>query len=381
MITNSITTYLKSFYLAAVSKVSKLSKNKHNNIIILLSFESTSYYFLEELYKIYGKRLVVIYTSNCTDLAKKFKLRGCQVYSLNSLSSLFTKIIPLLKGAKVIICDNYFPILGGIDFCKETKILQIWHANGAIKTFGLEANYAKHASDKNKDRYRQVYKKITDIVVSSSKMADIFKSSYQIDPNILKFGYPLTDYYLNEGTKKKMLQVKENINKKIILYAPTYREHSHSYIDLGYLSSNISDDSLLLVHPHPRDNVLKEQLKIYPSIKTHLNKFNLQETLFLTDVLITDYSSIPFEYSLANPDGNIVFFCPDLDNYKKEVGLQADFFMSEEYEIVENIEDVVEIINKQENTSLKHFNLIWNEYANGKAIKQLIEWIEVTYEI
>lgn len=165
------------------------------------------------------------------------------------------------------------------------------------------------------------------------------------------------------------------------MYAPTYREHSHNYIDLGYLSSNISDDSLLLVHPHPRDNVLKEQLKVYPSIMTHLNNFSLQETLFLTDVLITDYSSIPFEYSLANPEGNIVFFCPDLDNYQKEVGLQTDFIMSEEYEIFENIEDVVEIINKKENTTLKHFNLIWNEYANGKAIKQLIEWIEVTYEI
>lgn len=381
MITNSITTYLKSFYLIAVNMVSKLSKKKHNNIIFLLSFDSTSYYILEELYKIYKKRLIVIYTINSTTLAKKFESRGCQVYSLSSFNSLFTKIVPLLKGSKVVICDNYFPILGGIDFRKETKILQIWHANGAIKTFGLEANYAINASDKNKDRYRQVYNKITDIVVSSSKMADIFKSSYKIDPNILKFGYPLTDYYLNEGTKKKMLQMKETIKKKIILYAPTYREHSHNYIDLGYLSSNISDDSLLLVHPHPRDNVLKEQLKVYPSIMTHLNNFSLQETLFLTDVLITDYSSIPFEYSLANPDGNIVFFCPDLDNYQKEVGLQTDFIMSEEYEIFENIEDVVEIINKKENTTLKHFNLIWNEYANGKAIKQLIEWIEVTYEI
>lgn len=110
-----------------------------------MSFPSTSEIILENLYQEYNNNLIICYTRNGSTLAKQYQKKGCSIYSIDNYATLLTSIAPLVKGAKIVLCDNYYAFLSSIDFREETKNIQLWHANGAIKRFGLEAPYAKKA--------------------------------------------------------------------------------------------------------------------------------------------------------------------------------------------------------------------------------------------
>lgn len=64
--------------------------------------------------------------------------------------------------------DNYFGFLSAIQFKNEVRKLQIWHANGAIKTFGWKDYSVKHRSNRAKKRFSKVYNQF-DYILSGSK--------------------------------------------------------------------------------------------------------------------------------------------------------------------------------------------------------------------
>jgi CDP-glycerol glycerophosphotransferase (TagB/SpsB family) len=327
--------------------------------------------------------LVICYTENGTKVAKKYQNKGCAIYAINHFPTLLTKIVPLVKGSCVVLCDNYYAFLAGMNFFEETVVVQLWHANGAIKLFGLNANYAKKASLKDQKRYLEVYKKFTHYVVSSEKMARIFKNNYRQKIVQLPFGYLPTDYYFKtECIKDSKKNVREHFqtSKKIALYAPTYREKkSNIPLDFSKLSHLLGSEWLLFVKAHPHDELLKQRLSHEANIITDFKGMSLQEILPSVDCLITDYSSIPFEYSLANPIGKIIFFCYDLSEYQKEVGIENDFMDWAPGKIVRTESELIKEIQNETYQNLDSFNQLWNEYVTGNATNQLIEWVEKKY--
>ena len=92
---------------------------------------------------------------------------------------------------------------------------------------------------------------------------------------------------------------------------------------------------------------------------------------------MTDYSSIPFEYSLSNPSGMICYFCYDYDLYDKTVGIQDCF--KKQKNIAKTQDELVRIIQKG-SSDLNQFNQEWNTYVKGNAIEQLVEWVNAQYE-
>lgn len=155
--------------------------NHDLRIYYLYSFTETSDYVLDKLIEAFPNEIVIIYTKATKKKISRFENKNCSLVRLNSLS-FFKKNIPAhIKNSKLILCDNYFAFLGSISFSEQTKIVQLWHANGAIKKFGLEAEYAKKTLSINKTRYQSVYNKFTHFVLSSEKMATIFSKSFNIE--------------------------------------------------------------------------------------------------------------------------------------------------------------------------------------------------------
>src|SRR5699024_6373229 len=109
--------------------------------------------------------------------------------------------------------------------------IQLWHAAGAIKRFGLEDPSNVNRSTSAMKRFQQVYDRFDYVVSGSDKMATIFMKSFGIknESRILKTGIPRTDFFFHQ---EKMDSIKEDLRKryplidkkKVILYAPTYRE-------------------------------------------------------------------------------------------------------------------------------------------------------------
>lgn len=377
MMKSKLLVLLKHSYLEMIKRVAKNSKGQHQQIVYLLSFPNTSSYIIDRLYQHYKERLTICYTKAGAELAATYRKKGCTTYNIDSPLSLLKKIVPLLKESRVILCDNYFALLGGIDFFPKTKVVQLWHANGAIKKFGLEAHYVQHSTQVDQKRYQEVYRRYTHYVVSSPKMASIFEKSYQQKMKFLPFGYPPTDQYFRQE-KKLFEQMRKRFgNKKILLYVPTYREVQGDYsIDFKKLVTDLPDWQIL-VHLHPHNIEQLEQIKSVQGIMTDFKGYKIQELFPIIDCLVTDYSSIPFEYSLSNPTGKICYFWYDYELYDETVGIQEDF--KKQKNIARTQEELVASI-KEGIDDLKYFNKEWNTYATGNAIAQLVEWVDKQYE-
>jgi CDP-glycerol glycerophosphotransferase (TagB/SpsB family) len=374
----------KSIYIYLIKITSRIFKKKNTNIIFLLSFPTTSDYILRELYNEFGSRIIICYTKNCFELANQYKNLGCKIISLDRIIQLLFQAIPVISGSRIILCDNYYAFLGGINFHNDTEVIQLWHANGAIKLFGLEAKYSKQVSKFDKKRYLKVYEKFTRYVVSSKKMAHIFEKNYKVPISILPFGYLPTDFFFNSGAineAKKIFEEKFGYNKKVLLYAPTYRENKTTYpLDFDNLSTKLNDEWLIFVKAHPHDEELISNISNKKNIVTDFKGLNLQQILVSTDCLVTDYSSIPFEYSLANQSGRLLFFCYDLEEYQQNVGLENDFMNQFSEQIFLTEKELITEINNIKTTDFTQFNQIWNEFSNGNSSDQLIEWMKHQYE-
>lgn len=370
----------KNAYLNGVRFISKRNYPTHQKIIFLLSFPSTSESMLDALYQEWPKNLIICYTKNSSKLAKKYKDKGCQVYPIDNYIVLLRRIIPFIQGAKIVLCDNYFAFLSGVHFSEETKNVQLWHANGAIKRFGLEAEYAKRSSFKDQERYRAVYRTWTHYVVSSDRMKNIFEKNYQIKMNCLNFGYPPTDDFFDTQWLEKSIKIfreKFPTDKKVLLYAPTYREGSSiTSSDFKKMIENLQKDWLVLIKCHPHEQERYIDFFNRTDVILDFQGLTLNEVLPSVDCLVTDYSSIPFEYSLANPRGKIVFYCYDYDEYNQKVGIERDFKEWAPGEIVYESQALCRAIQSDNRTSLTDFNQEWNQYANGTAKTQLIEWVK-----
>lgn len=109
--------------------------------------------------------------------------------------------------------------------------------------------------------------------------------------------------------QKKCLEIIFQRRKKIALYVPTYRENKVTIpLNFSRLANQLGDEWQVLVKAHPHDSNLYQQVKDESNIVSNFNGLDLAQILPSVDCLITDYSSIPFEYSLANPEGKMVFF-------------------------------------------------------------------------
>ncbi|GEM02385.1 CDP-glycerol glycerophosphotransferase, TagB/SpsB family [Halolactibacillus halophilus] len=293
----------------------------------------------------------------------------------------FIKSIYHIATAKTIFVDNYFGFLAATTFKPEVRVIQLWHAAGAIKQFGLLDPTIQKRSKRAHNRFKSVYRHFSDVVVGSEKMVKIFKATFDLsERQILRTGIPRTDFFFDE---LKSQQAKCHIyqlypvikDKKVILYAPTFRDQEianfNLKLDLELLQAGLGKDYIVLLRLHP----------VVRSKSTHTtNDFvidvsdypNLNELLIVSDYLISDYSSIPFEYALLNRP--MIFFSYDLERYTKERGFFEDYHEQMPGPVVQSTEEIIDVIksNTFELNKIADFSNVWNAYSDGHSTAKLI---------
>ncbi|GAA5423245.1 hypothetical protein TEHN0098T_1671 [Tetragenococcus halophilus subsp. halophilus] len=382
-VSNPLVLASKEIYLKLVHRASRKVKKENDKIVFLLSFSTSSKYALQLLYENFPNQLVVCYTRDSKMIAMGYQKKGCAIFDIDDFSILLKEIVPIVSGSRLVFCDNYFAFLAGISFFSRTKVVQLWHANGAIKSFGLEAKYTENVTKTDKKRYMNVYDKFTHYVVSSKKMTSIFAENYHQKINTLPFGYLPTDLFFDRSwvdkAKKSFSSYYPN-NKKTILYVPTYREREKKIpLDFSNLQRQLGNEWQIMVklHPHDKDH---DEIINEPNIITDFYNLDLVQLLPSVDCLITDYSSVPFEYSLANPKGKMIFFCFDYEEYDKEVGIEKDFMEWAPGEVVQTEEALISAVKHSKNQSFSSFNQLWNEYVTGDAGQRLLKWVKKIYD-
>ncbi len=240
---------------------------------------------------------------------------------------------------------------------REGQIL-VQTMNGTpLKTIGLDVK-----ENFETERARQQFLKNSAdwdyLVVQGGFMEQKAKSCFGFENEILCTGYPRSDQLFKSDAQIRG-QIKEKLelpkNKKIILYAPTWRVKNKfdMQMDLEKMREALGEDYILLVRLHHFSYLYYT----VPADREFIFNFsscqNTEELLMISDILITDYSSIVFDYALMNKP--IIFFTYDLEEYcRKMRRLYADFEKEAPGPIVFTTEEVISAIRNQDQDKEKY---------------------------
>ncbi|MBQ5823653.1 MAG: CDP-glycerol glycerophosphotransferase family protein [Clostridia bacterium] len=290
----------------------------------------------------------------------------------------FTKKAYLLATAKYVFMNDNFMPLGYLNFRDEAVIVQLWHAEGAFKKFGLDIDQPADI----RARELAANKKLSFVTCSSTGVADIYASAFGVEKSkVLPIGSPRADVLLRaentaelrEEFERKYPQSK---GKKIVLYAPTFRDDPEldaqflSHCDYAEFEKALGDTHCLLVRLHPQ---VHGTARIDGAIDVTDVK-NVNDLTLISDAVITDYSSICMDFVLL--DKPCVFFAPDLDEYTSRRPFYFDYRAYVPGEIAANTGELVAAVRDAGKCDrADRFKAINLDMVDGKSIERLVSRI------
>lgn len=280
---------------------------------------------------------------------------------------------------------------------KNQIFVQCWHGT-PLKRLGCDLVHFDNqlnTMEGMKKRYKIEASKFTYFLSPSKFASEKFISAWNLkeigkENIIIEKGYPRNDFlfkYTDEDIRriKKKLGI-ENDNRKIILYAPTYRANQHESgvgyvykeeIDFEQFKKQFGNEYIVLFRPHyfiaNAFNFEKYNGFVYDVSKID----DINELYIITDILITDYSSVFFDF--ANLKRQIIFYMYDLEHYKNE---SNGFYIDLEElpgKIVQTQEELEEVIKKSKefkfDDKYKKFNNKYNYLDDGNASERVVREI------
>ena len=240
-----------------------------------------------------------------------------------------------LATAKYVFVDDASLILSSIPLIKETVAINLWHACGAFKKFGRSTAELKFGSSAaTLDKYPN-YGNLTHVTVSSPEVIWAYEEAMHLPKGIVKAtGVSRTDQFYDkefvESRKQKLYEIMpEAKDKKVILYAPTFRGHvatasSPDRIDFERFCRELGNEYVIVCKHHPfvkNPPIIPEELQHFAR---DLTKYlSIEDLLCCADICISDYSSLVFEYSLFEKP--MIFYAYDYDNYCDWRGFYYDY--------------------------------------------------------
>ncbi|RBQ22657.1 hypothetical protein ALNOE001_16120 [Candidatus Methanobinarius endosymbioticus] len=338
------------------------------------------------------------------------------------------KFVNLISSSKIILLDDFYPNIHNFTLKNETKLIQLWHAVGAFKTFGFSRLGKEGGVDQDSANHRSYDYSIA----SSDEIKKFYAEGFAISDNKVEVtGIPRTDVFFNKEYKRKIRTNFYNKfphlkDKNIILFAPTFRGdgkddafypmdkfdleffiksindiklNNHKFDDnsnynfnnhninlniknskknQSNLHNNVEDKTeyVLIIKHHP---FIKEKTKIPEKYKDNIidlsKDYEINDLLFTIDVLITDYSSVIFEAALLNIP--MLFYAHDLEEYSKNRGFYYDYNACVPGKISNSLEKIIKAINSEDfdKYKVKKFkNKFFNDF-DGKSSQRVIELI------
>lgn len=231
------------------------------------------------------------------------------------------KIYYYLLTSRVIVTDDYLRYLRHTRLRAGQKVVQIWHACGAFKHFGLDAPSLLTPQEE-----KLTHCQYAAVCVSSEQVRPFYAQAFGIGiDRVLPLGTPRTDALLREETccslrEELLTRRPEMRGKRIYLYTPTFREQNGKpcaydpQIDWEALDDALTEEELFVIRRHP---IMKESFLGDRPFRHIVDATDEPTPRLLTvaSLVVTDYSSVIYDALLCGLP--LVFYCPDLDTYER----------------------------------------------------------------
>lgn len=251
-----------------------------------------------------------------------------------------------LATAKYLVNNVNFPD----EYEKRSGQIEIQTMHGTpLKTLGLDVE-ADFPTAESREAYIKKNSRWDYIMCQGRFIDELVDDIFGVTPKHLHSGYPRTDSLLSASEEyingvKDRLQLPKD--KKIILYAPTWRKRNSfdMMLNLDRMKERLDDEYVLLVRLHhfsasgytvPADNEFIYDMTSYGSI---------DDLYLISDVMITDYSSTMFDYALLKKP--MLFFTYDLEQYANELrGMYVDFEKEAPGPLLYSSEEVIDALER-----------------------------------
>lgn len=294
-----------------------------------------------------------------------------------------SKYYKIYAGSKYWVTNSRIP--EAILKKKEQVYVQCWHGT-PLKRLGYDIKVkGGNAMNSVKDirhKYKSDAKRYSYMVSPSKFCTEKFISAFNLkeldkENIVIEEGYPRNDFLINY-TKDDVKSIKHKLkipeNKKIILYAPTWRDDQHqsglgytykNQLDFAKLKENLSDEYIVLYRAHYFVANQFEFDKYNGFIKDVADVDDINELYVISDILITDYSSVFFDYAILQRP--IIFYMYDLENYRDEIrGFYVD--LNElPGEIIAKEDELTAKIQTLKTCKYNDFNKKYNCLDDGEA--------------
>ena len=250
-----------------------------------------------------------------------YGLRAKIGYMLRLIKAMFH-----VSTARLVVLDNAFLPVHVARHRSETTVVQVWHAVGALKRFGLDAPL-----DEPERTFLHRY--YDSVVVSAEAIREPVSTALRTPlEQVLALGTPRTDFFFDQAA---LAEARAEVldrwpalrDRRVVLYAPTFRGRGRSKqasdvgLDAAALRAALPAEYALVLKTHPNLDPSATERAGYDVIVDPA--FEINRLLAATDILVTDYSSSIFEWALLRRP--LVLLVPDLDEYEREPGLYMDF--------------------------------------------------------
>lgn len=291
-----------------------------------------------------------------------------------------------LATARYFIIDDYYYPVYVSSLRKGTEVIQLWHACGAFKKFGYSVLDKSYSPDDDYLKMVQIHRNYSKVYVSGEACVAPYADAFGMtQERIYPLGVPRTDQLLNTV---RQARVREKLydrypewrKKRIILLAPTFRgngqttAHYDQELDFEKFRRELGPDTVLLLRMHPF--VLNPPIvpDAYSDQIINMTDYpDINDLMQIADILITDYSSVIFEFALLQKP--MIFLVNDLQSYKAE----RDFYFPYESfvpgPIVSTFEDVIAWIKRGQfdTQKIETFANQFFTYQDGEATKRIVD--------
>ncbi len=283
------------------------------------------------------------------DFAKK-ELQYVRRFSL--------KWLFLMTRAKYWVTNSRLPLW--IPKPQGTIYVQTWHGT-PLKRLAADMDEV-HMPGTNTEKYKRNFlyeaSKWDYLVSPNAYSTEIFKRAFGFEKTMIESGYPRNDFLINHNDQETIVQLKKNcdlpLDKKVILYAPTWRDNQFYakgkykfdlQFDLEQMKKELGDEYVIALRLH---YLVAENLDLtgFEGFVFDLSHHeDIRELYLIADLLITDYSSVFFDY--ANLKRPMIFFVYDIEDYRDHLrGFYLDFEKEAPGPLVKTTEEIIEEVKQ-----------------------------------
>lgn len=301
------------------------------------------------------------------------------VSNLAGLVRLFTvKAYHMATSSYIFLNDNFMP-MAYMKMDPQTVVIQLWHGMGSFKKFAGSSETDPEVLAELK----KANENVTNILASARGIRKNYAQAFLVpEEKVLAIGCPQADYYFaphDMGRWRKQFDrsYPEAKGKKLILYAPTFRDERKKdeellcHFDFLRFQRELGDEYCLMVRLHPKihgGNVPEGIIDMtgYP---------NIRKLLLLTDVLIADYSSIAVEYALL--ERPVYLYAFDKDWYLKyDRGFYYDYEKHAPGPILTDMGELICAIKEErwDREKVRAFARLHNDYFDDQSSKRVVDY-------